>query len=289
MASNRQQQAIDKLTAFVKDRKDPRAFVSIALIQQSLGHFAEARDTYEKVLAGAPNFVLALNNLAAIYSDHLPGQMDKAYELAKKGRDAAPDEPHIADTLGWILFKKGEYRNALPLLQESALKLPQAKVQYHLGMAYYMLGEEASAREALQKAVDAKLDSVESDEARKRLALLAIDPRTAESAARENLQKLLQERPNDPLALLRLAQLQERDGAVEQAIKTYQKIIDLNPLFAPALKRLVILASQRSPDDPKTFEITRKAHDAQPDDPEIAKARGISTIAVATISNLRSY
>ena len=276
VASNRQQQAIDKLTAFVKDRKDPRAFMSIALIQESLGHFAEARDAYEKVLAGAPNFVLALNNLAAVYSDHLPGQMDKAYELAKKGRDAAPDEPHIADTLGWILFKKGEYRNALPLLQESALKLSQANVQYHLGMAYYMLGEEASAREALQKAVDdAKLDSVESDEARKRLALLAIDPRTAESAARENLQKLLQERPNDPLALLRLAQLQERDGAVEQAIKTYQKIVDLNPLFAPALKRLVILASQRSPDDPKTFEITTKARDAQPDDPEIAKALGI--------------
>ena len=109
----------------------------------------------------------------------------------KRRRDAAPDEPHIADTLGWILFKKGEYRNALPLLQESALKLPQANVQYHLGMAYYMLGEEASAREALQKAVDAKLDSVESDEARKRLALLAIDPRTAEPAARDDLAKIL--------------------------------------------------------------------------------------------------
>ena len=50
--------------------------------------------------------LLALNNLAVLYSDDL-GQLDKAYDLAKKAREVAPNDPHIADTLGWILYKEG--------------------------------------------------------------------------------------------------------------------------------------------------------------------------------------
>ena len=56
------------------------------------------------------------------------------------------------------MFKKGDYGNALRLLQESAGKLPDLpEIQFHLGMAHYMLGEEEPARVALQKAADAQL------------------------------------------------------------------------------------------------------------------------------------
>src|SRR5262249_42722326 len=138
-------------------------------------NFTAARDAYEKLLTIAPNFPAALNNLAVLYSERL-GQVDKAYDLAKKANEAAPNEPHLADTLGWILFKKGDYGNALRLLQESASKLPDLpEIQFHVGMAHYMLGEEDPARIALQKAADASANSAEKDEARQRLALLAID------------------------------------------------------------------------------------------------------------------
>ena len=154
-------------------------------------NFAAARDAYEKLLTVAPNFPLALNNLAVLYSEHL-GQFDKAYDLAKKAREAAPNEPHIADTLGWILFKKGDYGNALRLLQESAGKLPdQPEIQFHVGMAHYMLGEEGPARVALQKAADASADFPGKDEARQRLALLAIDVGAAKSRRTDRTGKLL--------------------------------------------------------------------------------------------------
>ena len=128
VASNKQEQAIEKLTAFIDKNKDDEnriapALLQLAFIQQNLKHFNEARDAYEKLLASAPNFAPALNNLAVLYSDNL-GQLDKAYDLAKKARENAPNDPHSADTLGWILYKKGDYSSALPLLQESAGKLP---------------------------------------------------------------------------------------------------------------------------------------------------------------------
>ena len=91
VASNRQEEAIAKLSAFVEKNKTVQAvpaLMQLAMIQEQLKHFAAARDAYEKLLAVAPNSPLALNNLAVLYSEHL-GQLDKAYDLAKKAKEAA--------------------------------------------------------------------------------------------------------------------------------------------------------------------------------------------------------
>jgi tetratricopeptide (TPR) repeat protein len=275
VAANKQDQAIEKLNAFVAKNNDVPALLQLALIQERLKHFEAARDAYEKLLSVNPNFAPALNNLAIIYSDQL-GQLDKAYNLAQKAREIAPNEPHTADTLGWISFKKGDYSEALRALQEAAAKLPdQPEIQYHLGMAHYMLGEEEPARTALQKAADASADFPGKDDARKRLSLLAIRIGAPDSAIRTELQNYLKERPNDPAALVRLAALQHRDGAVDEAIKTYDKALAADPLYAPATRQLALLYAQRSSDDPKAYEVATKARQAYPDDPEIAKALGI--------------
>jgi tetratricopeptide (TPR) repeat protein len=275
VATNKQDEAIAKLSRFVEKNNDPRALLLIALIQTSLKHFDAARDAYEKVLAVNPNIALALNNLAAIYSDYF-GQLDKGYELAKKAKDIAPDEPHIADTFGWIAFKKGDYAEALRALQESAAKLPDnPEIQYHVGMAHYMGGEEEPARIALRKAADASADFLGKDDARKRLSLLAIGSGAADPAARTELQNYLKEQPNDPAALTRLAALQEQDGAVDDAVKTYNKALAAVPLYAPATRQLALLYARRSSDDPKAYELTTKARETYPDDPDVAKALGI--------------
>jgi tetratricopeptide (TPR) repeat protein len=107
VASNRQEEAIAKLTAFVENNKSAQAvpaLMQLGMINEQTKHFDAARDAYEKLLAIAPNFAAVLNNLAILYSDRF-GQLDKAYDLATKAKEAA-NEPHITDTLGWILFKQ---------------------------------------------------------------------------------------------------------------------------------------------------------------------------------------
>jgi tetratricopeptide (TPR) repeat protein len=277
VASNRQEEAIAKLTAFVENNEAAPAapaLMQLAMIQEQLKHFDAARDAYEKLLTVAPKFPLALNNLAVLYSEHL-GQLDKAYDLAKRAKEAV-NQPHIADTLGWILFKRGDYSNALPLLQEGASKLPdQPEIQFHLGMAYYMVGEEGPARVALQKAVDARADFSGKDEARRRLTLLGIPVGTANAAVRTEVENYLRESPNDPVALARLAEVQQREGAVDQAVKTYEKVVADNPSYAPAMRQLALLYGQLSTDSPKAYELVTKARQAFPDDPVIAKTLGI--------------
>src|SRR5262249_18119698 len=148
-------------------------------------------------------------------------------------------------------------------------------IQYHVGMAHYMLGQEEPARIALKKAADANADFPGEDDAQKRLSLLAIGIGAADPAVRTELQNYLKERPNDPAALMRLAALQERDGAVDDAVKTYDKLLAADPVYAPATRQLALLYGQLSTDSAKAYELVTKARQAYPDDPDIAKTLGI--------------
>jgi tetratricopeptide (TPR) repeat protein len=272
---DRQEDAIGKLNAFSERRKDVPALMQLARMQEQRKNYPAARDAYEQLIAVSANFVPAVNNLAVIYSERL-GQPDRAYELAAKARDLAPDDPHSADTLGWIMFKKRDYRAALPLLREGAGKLPALpQIQFHFGMAHYMLGQEEQARTALTKAVEAGVDFPEMEEARARLALLAIDPPTADAQDRADLEEFLEARPRDPAALARLAALRARDGNPDQAIKIYDNILVDDPLYAPAVRQLALIYAERAPDAVRTYDVASQAREAYPGDAEIAKMLGI--------------
>ena len=79
----------------------------------------------------------------------------------------------MSDTLGWLLYKRAIYQQALNLLKESAAKLPDnAQTQYHLGMTYYKLGDKPAARQALSRALQLNTSFDGSDEARRVLAEL---------------------------------------------------------------------------------------------------------------------
>src|SRR6185312_7669199 len=275
LATKREQQAVDKLQQYTKDNTSIPALIELGMLQERLKHFPEARDAYEKVINTAPNSALALNNLAVLYADQF-GQVDKAYDLAKRARDAAPGDSNIADTLGWITFKKGDYRNALPPLQESAAKLPNSpEVQYHLGLTQYMLGDEEAAKTTLQKAVQLPSAFPQKEEAQQRLAVLTVDTQNPTEGARQTLESYLRQQPKDPVALTRLARLQQRGGLADQAIDTYRKAVDADSSFAPALRDLALLYAARPADEAKAFEIAAKARQAYPDDPELAKTLGV--------------
>src|SRR5262245_38922581 len=200
------EEAITKLVALTEKKKNVSSLMLLGMINDRLKRFHASRDAYEMLLTVDGNFVPALNNLAVLYSEQL-GRPDAAYDLAKKAREIAPDEPHVADTLGWILFKKGDYGNALRLLQESVGKLADhPEVQYHVGMAHYMLGEEEPAHFALRKAADASADFSGKDEARQRLSLLAIKVGTGGADVRTEVNDYLLKWPNDPAALTRVAE-----------------------------------------------------------------------------------
>lgn len=138
---------------FRANPKDVPALMLVAVIHERSGDRPKALEAYERVLAVDPNFVPAANNAAYLYAER-GGDQDRALDLARRAREAAPEEPRLADTLGWVLYKRGAYRQALALLSESGAKLPDsADVQYHLGLTLHKLRRPGEARRALTRAL----------------------------------------------------------------------------------------------------------------------------------------
>jgi Flp pilus assembly protein TadD len=152
--TNRYEGAIAKTDEAVKlDPKNITAHMLMGVLHQQRGATAEAEKSYKAVLDLNPRFAPAANNLAYLYSAN-GGDKEKALSLARAAKEGLPDDPSVADTLGWILYKRGSYDGALSQLVDSAAKLTDnPEVQYHLGMTHYKLGNTKAARQSLSHAL----------------------------------------------------------------------------------------------------------------------------------------
>ena len=155
--------------------KNPRAIqpnMLIATLYDRRQDYTKANEYYEKVLEINSTFSPAANNLAWNIAQN-GGNLDVALRWAEKAREYDQHNPGVADTLGWVMYKRGIFDKAIGLLKESSEgfgnKNPQ--VIYHLGMAYYQSGQRSQARVTLTRALaSGKFDG--SDEAQKILSLI---------------------------------------------------------------------------------------------------------------------
>jgi tetratricopeptide (TPR) repeat protein len=147
-------------------------YMLLGILYTTQADYQTANAYFQRALELNPKFALAANNLAWNYAEH-GGNIDIALSLAQTAKEQLPDDPHITDTLGWIYYKKGAYRQAIAQLEESIARLPDdSVVHYHLGMAYYKKGDATRAKQALQQALRLYPDFPGAQEARDVLASL---------------------------------------------------------------------------------------------------------------------
>src|ERR1043166_7271684 len=274
VASNKHQQALDRLATLLVKTNNEVALMQIGVIQEQLKNFEASRDAFEKLITLNSNSAVALNNLSFLYCEHL-NQPLRGYQLADRARQLLPSSPYTADTLGWVLFRRGEYVRAIGLLQEGASGLPwDSEVQYHLGMAHYMLGEEGSARAALQRAAGGSADFPGKKEAERHLAILALDPKNGRTSDLAGLGKQLENQPGDPVLAIRVASIYEHDGKPERASTVYEIALKQNPKSVPTLLRLARLNSGALHNSERALELAKEAYKLSPDDPEISCSLG---------------
>lgn len=265
-------QELGQVTA--KNPKDRGAFMLMGMINEQNRDFKNARDCYEKALAADPNYTPAANNLAYLYCEQF-GELDKAYTLARKAREVQKNDPSSADTLGWILYKRGEFGDALNLLQESASKMPNnLEAQAHLGLAYYKLGMEDPARAIFQTILQNKAEFTGKAECNARLAILNLNAATGGKEARAALEKRLTEDPADGPALLRMANCLEHDGQFAQAAEYCQKALQNGSNNVPALTCLARLNATRLNQPQKAYELAKAAYKLAPSDVSVALLMG---------------
>jgi tetratricopeptide (TPR) repeat protein len=139
-------------------REQPKS-VSLRLVLagvlESKGDFEPAIREYEDLHKEQSGSMIVTNNLASLLSDHRSdaASLERAYTLAVSLRKS--EVPQFKDTLGWVHYRRGEYKDAAPLLEAAVAQLPDvAMAHYHLGMTYVAMGETADASKQLRKGLE---------------------------------------------------------------------------------------------------------------------------------------
>ena len=168
--AERQATAAKLIPILTKKLQTPNATnledITLALAQAyfDAGDAVNGAATCQKAIQAYPSSPIPLNNLAyayAVANTHLPealGLAQKAIALAPKqnANQANADEEMATyqDTLGWVQYRMGDFKEAEQNLLEAANVVPRfPEVRFHLGSIYAAEGKTDAARAEFGHAV----------------------------------------------------------------------------------------------------------------------------------------
>ena len=128
--------------------------LSYAGLQILKGDQETAIGQYEAILKDQPNSPVAINNLVSLLTDYRSDKasLDRAFSLSEAFKNS--NVPQFQDTYGWALYRRGDFAEAISVLEGVAAKQPNlAAVHYHLGKSYTAAGQPEKAAEQLKLAL----------------------------------------------------------------------------------------------------------------------------------------
>jgi len=275
-ATGRESEAMAEVERALEVNPDDVSSLMLAgVLLERQGLVDKACESYERILSKHSGFTPAANNLACLYLRHRK-DTERAFQLARQAREAAPDDPFVADTLGWIVYRRGDYKWALSLLRESAERIvDNPEVLYHLGMAELQNGNETVAAAALRGSLEKGGEFPGAEDAARQLSILEIDvggENTADALAR--LQDALKADPSNVSALVRCAAIYDGLNKVEDARKCYEAALKANPDFGPALIGAADFNARRGGGREEALKMAERARELMPADPRTAHVLG---------------
>lgn len=198
--TNQSEKAISILENLYKEKSDINALIQIGHIYRANEDFTNAISTYNKAfkkigkplskeywhllyargmsyeqlkkydlaekdllkaLEFQPNHPYILNYLGYSWADQ-GRNLDKSLSMIKRAAKLKPDDGYIADSLGWVLYRLGDFKHAVPYIENAAQLLPYDPViNDHLGDVYWRLGRFIEAKFQWERALNNTKDKDE--------------------------------------------------------------------------------------------------------------------------------
>lgn len=138
-------------------------YYALGISYEQSDDWKQAEKTFKQALKISDNHYYVQNYLA--YSWIKQGtNIEEALELIVDAYNQAPSDGHIADSLGWALYKLGRYDDAVSYLEKaSELEPANALICAHLGDAYWQAGRKEEATFQWKHTLKMKDDSKEVD------------------------------------------------------------------------------------------------------------------------------
>jgi len=116
-----------------------------ALTAEKLDLLDVTESDLKMVIMHEPENATALNALGYTLADRTE-RYKEAQKYILKAAQLLPDDPAILDSLGWVHFRLGQYKDAIKWLSKAFESLQDAEIAAHLGEALWMDGQIQKAQ-----------------------------------------------------------------------------------------------------------------------------------------------
>lgn len=144
---------------------------SRSVAHERTGDIDAAERDLRSILDSEPDNATALNALGYTLANRTQ-RYEEARALISRALALEPGEPAILDSMGWVLYRQGEFEQALDYLTRAYASFPDPEVAAHLGEVLWATGDHAGARRIWAQALE---DDPEHPALRETLTRLGID------------------------------------------------------------------------------------------------------------------
>jgi tetratricopeptide (TPR) repeat protein len=144
--ARRNQEAFDVLAAGLERMPDNTDLLyDHAMAAERIDRVAVMEQSLRRLIELRPDHAHAYNALGYTFADRNV-RLDEARTLIERALALTPDDPHILDSMGWVLFRQKDYPRALEYLRKAYAQRPEVEIAAHLGEVLWAMGSTDEAR-----------------------------------------------------------------------------------------------------------------------------------------------
>lgn len=148
------EQALEVYNVAIEERPDNADLLyARAMLAATMDQVSQLERDLRLILVNDPDHVDALNALGYTLADRTD-RFDAAEAFIERALQLRPDDPAILDSMGWVLYRKGEPQRAEPYLRQALEQGFDAEISAHLGEVLWSLGRRDEAHAVWQNALD---------------------------------------------------------------------------------------------------------------------------------------
>lgn len=111
---------------------------------EKLKRYGEMERLMRRAIEVKPDYAYAYNALGYSLADRNV-RLPEAKALLQKALELAPEDPAITDSLGWVEFRMGNFKEAIALLEKAYKSFPNAEIGAHLAEVLWVSGQRDKA------------------------------------------------------------------------------------------------------------------------------------------------
>ena len=129
-------------------KKSPNDFELLydhAMLAEKAGDLVGMERILREIITSKPDFFHAYNALGYSFAER-GENLQEARQLIEIALRLAPGDPFVTDSLAWVAYREGMFKESLALLEQAYAKRKDVEIAAHYGEVLWVSGDQTRAR-----------------------------------------------------------------------------------------------------------------------------------------------